>query len=192
MRKIPTIFLREEGTWRLLDERHPDCEWVFRGEGVATRKYDGTCVLIRRDGLATHVFQRREVKPNKPIPQGFVEEAFDEVTGKRQGWVPFEPQGTKHPLLEALRWVDGDPEHAEPPVWLPGTYELVGPKVNGNPEGFETHRLIKHSEAEQAGYIYSNEQARALVQSVARKGWEGVVWHHPDGRMAKLKARDFR
>jgi hypothetical protein len=22
-------------------------------------------------------------------------------------------------------------------------------------------------------------------------GWEGVVWHHPDGRMAKLKARDL-
>ncbi len=22
-------------------------------------------------------------------------------------------------------------------------------------------------------------------------GWEGIVWHHPDGRMAKLKARDL-
>ena len=21
--------------------------------------------------------------------------------------------------------------------------------------------------------------------------WEGIVWHHPDGRMAKLKRRDF-
>ena len=21
--------------------------------------------------------------------------------------------------------------------------------------------------------------------------WEGIVWHHPDGRMAKLKKRDF-
>lgn len=22
--------------------------------------------------------------------------------------------------------------------------------------------------------------------------FEGIVWHHPDGRMAKLKRRDFR
>ena len=22
-------------------------------------------------------------------------------------------------------------------------------------------------------------------------GWEGTVWHHPDGRMAKLKVRDY-
>jgi hypothetical protein len=22
-------------------------------------------------------------------------------------------------------------------------------------------------------------------------GHEGIVWHHPDGRMAKLKVRDF-
>ena len=22
-------------------------------------------------------------------------------------------------------------------------------------------------------------------------GWEGIVWHHPDGRMAKLKVRDY-
>jgi len=22
-------------------------------------------------------------------------------------------------------------------------------------------------------------------------GWEGIVFHHPDGRMAKIKGRDF-
>lgn len=27
---------------------------------------------------------------------------------------------------------------------------------------------------------------------LADEGVEGVVWHHPDGRMAKLKGRDFR
>lgn len=36
----------------------------------------------------------------------------------------------------------------------------------------------------------------AEVEHIARwageRGWEGIVWHHPDGRMAKLKARDFR
>ncbi|MFF0467058.1 hypothetical protein ACFYPX_06380 [Micromonospora zamorensis] len=26
---------------------------------------------------------------------------------------------------------------------------------------------------------------------LAHPDWEGVVWHHPDGRMAKLKRRDF-
>lgn len=26
---------------------------------------------------------------------------------------------------------------------------------------------------------------------MGERGVEGVVWHHPDGRMAKLKVRDF-
>jgi hypothetical protein len=26
---------------------------------------------------------------------------------------------------------------------------------------------------------------------LARPQYEGIVWHHPDGRMAKLKRRDF-
>lgn len=41
MKKIPTMFLRDQlHPSVLLDIPHPDCLWVFRGEGRATRKYD--------------------------------------------------------------------------------------------------------------------------------------------------------
>jgi hypothetical protein len=41
---------------------------VLDGEGVATRKYDGTCVMFDGDGW----WARREVKPGKTAPAGFV------------------------------------------------------------------------------------------------------------------------
>ena len=52
MRKIPTLFVRDwDGDRRyVLDEVAPGCEWVTKGDGIATRKYDGTCVMF--DGSA--------------------------------------------------------------------------------------------------------------------------------------------
>jgi hypothetical protein len=70
-----------------------------------------------------------------------------------------------------------------------GTYELVGPKVQGNPERYASHTLVPHSSLEM------DEQPPRDFDGI--KTWfqgrdiEGVVWHHPDGRMAKLKLRDF-
>jgi hypothetical protein len=123
VKKIPTLFERGEDRRYVLDQVTPGCEWVLAGEGRATRKYDGTCVLIRRDGPVVHGFARREVKPGKEPPPNWVEVDHDQVTGKRVGWEPIEQSGFAKWFEEA---VTGD----EPP----GTYELVGPKVNGNPE----------------------------------------------------------
>ena len=52
MKKIPTVFARDPETnlRYVKDEVTPGCEWVFAGEGVATRKYDGTCVMFDGDG----------------------------------------------------------------------------------------------------------------------------------------------
>ena len=48
MRKIPTLYVRDwDGDRRyVLPQVTPGCEWVVvNGEGVATRKFDGTCVM---------------------------------------------------------------------------------------------------------------------------------------------------
>jgi Family of unknown function (DUF5565) len=75
--------------------------------------------------------------------------------------------------------------------WLPGTYELCGPKVNGNPEGYGTHRLIRHAEAERLDD--APRDFDGLAAWLHSRPYEGVVWHHDgDGRMAKIKKRDFR
>jgi len=42
MKKIPTIFKRNPDRMQeIMPEQHPDCGWVFDGEGAPTRKYDG-------------------------------------------------------------------------------------------------------------------------------------------------------
>jgi hypothetical protein len=195
VKKIPTLFRRDpEDMRRVLPEVTPGCEWVMAGEGTPTRKYDGTCVMF--DG--EHWFARREVKQGKAAPPGFQAIEMDEVTGKTVGWEPIEQSGYARWQAEAVREANeaaDEAERSEP--WPVGTYELIGPKVNGNPEHEEGHVLITHRFAEEVFVgppaAYSYDLLRQEVVNLRDVyGAEGVVWHHPDGRMAKLKARDFR
>lgn len=189
MRKIPTLFVRDFTDPLnpvLTDQVKPGCEWVLAGEGQATRKYDGVSVLIRRDGLAVKAFARRDVKPGKTPPPNFVLAEHDLDTDRRFGWIPAEESDFRKYIAQAVA------EHLEPV--LPGTYELVGPKINGNPERFGGHVLVKHSDADWIKpFSLTFEGLRDTVRVLKDKeGIEGIVWHHPDGRMAKLKAKDFR
>jgi hypothetical protein len=179
MRKIPTLFARDFDN----DPRYvtrdvtPGCEWVPKGEGAATRKYDGTCVMF--DG--ERWWARREVKKDKTPPPGFTEVEHDEETGKTVGWEPAGQSAFQRYLGEAA----GIP-HSH---FGPGTYELIGPKVNGNPEEFLHHVLVRHSDAE--AFADAPRDFDGLAAWLHAHPYEGIVWHHPDGRMAKLKARDF-
>lgn len=177
MKKIPTLFERD---WngdrsRVLDKVHPGCEWVLAGEGVSTRKMDGTSCLIRNG----YLYKRREIKKGDlTTPSGFEQADFDEETGKIVGWVPVDsaPENKYH--LEAFRG-----------GMLDGTYELLGPKVQGNPEGLLKHTLVPHVDAEllpDAPRTFDGLRAW-----LAGKDMEGIVFRHPDGRMAKIKLRDF-
>lgn len=184
MKKIPTVFVRDFDNQKfVIDQITTGCEWVLAGEGVPTRKFDGTCVLIRRDGVAIHGFARREVKPDKAPPAGFVLVDTDPLTGKRVGWEPIEQSGFAKFFAEAIESV---------PAIVPGTYELIGPKINKNPDGVDAHYLMPHGDRliciEDP---LTFEGLRTLMGRLAAIGVEGVVWHHPDGRMAKLKTRDF-
>ena len=177
MKKIPTLYLRDENRRFVTDEVTPGCEWVLVGEGKPTRKYDGTCVMLDRVG---DWWARREVKPGKDLPPGYILVDVDETTGKLQGWEPMEQSSFAKFHSQAIM---GDE--------TPGTYELVGPKINGNPEQEATHTLYKHEFAEDLSYL-NHMTPKELVRFINQMGGcEGVVWHHPDGRRAKLKARDL-
>lgn len=179
MRKIPTLFVRDPADMsRVLPEYHPACGWVRDGEGVATWKYDGTCVMLDADGIW---WARREVKPGKRAPQGYVAVDVDLVTGKTMGWEPAIGSAFFKYLSEAV-----GPAWAHRPA---GTYELVGPKVNGNPESASRHVLIAHAAAEELADAPRTFDELAIWLALVEI--EGVVWHHPDGRMAKIKRRDF-
>lgn len=176
MRKIPPLFLRDPGNRKLTTrEVNPECAWVLAGEGRPTRKYDGTCVLLDEDGVW---WARREVRPGRQAPPGYRPVVTDPVTGKMFGWEPIAQSayGRFH-------------EEAEKEDRLPGTYELIGPKVNGNPERTEKHELVRHEDAETLDVPRDYDGLRAWL--LAHPQYEGIVWHHPDGRRAKLKNRDF-
>jgi hypothetical protein len=186
MKKIPTALVRNpDDRAHVLDEVTPGCEWVLAGEGVATRKYDGTCTKLDADG---NWWARREVKEGKTAPDNFVPDNTDPVTGKTQGWEPIEQSPFSKFHAEALQIL------IVPSETPAGTYELCGPKINGNPEGCDQHVLMSHDRAEFAVVYDMPDPINAIKWSVryaASRGWEGIVWHHPDGRMAKLKVRDI-
>ena len=179
MKKIPTIFERD---WngdrsRVTDTPNQVAQWVFDGEGVATRKIDGTCCMGRGGVL----FKRREQHVGDVYPRDFILADEDDNTGKVVGWVPV-GNGPED------RWH----REAMPVTTLPdGTYELIGPKIQGNPEKVSKHTLIPH------GYFMAGELGgvprtfNGLREWFVGKDIEGVVFHHPDGRMAKIKKRDF-
>lgn len=177
MKKTLSLFQRNYATDRLVrDEVTPGAEWVSQGEGVATRKYDGTCCLIQ-DGK---LFKRYEAK--KQPPDDFIPaQDQDPVTGHWVGWRP------------CYRDDPGDKYHFEAYDRLTdkrdGTYELLGPKIQGNPEKLDGHVLWKHSDAEEFSECPRNfEGLKTWFQDM---DIEGVVFHHPDGRMVKIKLKDF-
>ena len=179
MNKIPSLFTRNyDGDRLVIDEVVPGSEWVMNGEGIATRKFDGTACMVK-DGK---LYKRYDRKKGKPAPKGWepCEDSPDAHTGHWPGWLP----------------VGGLPEdkwHRE--AWenegrdLPdGTYELCGPKIQGNPEGFSKHVLIPHGqEPLPAPRTYAE-----LKVYLGTHDYEGIVWHHIDGRMVKIKKKDFQ
>lgn len=183
MKKIPTVFVRDwNGDRRyVLPEITPGCEWALTDPlAIPTRKYDGTCVMF--DGTAW--WARREVKEGKTAPDGFVSLGTDPETGKAVGWEPVGQSG--YAKVHAAVLARFDPEMT---AWRTGTYELAGPKVNGNPEGLAADHLVLHEAAMRLRDV--PRDFGGLAAWLHAHPYEGIVWHHPDGRMCKVKRRDF-
>lgn len=182
MKKIPTIFQRDWNGNRslVLDVPHPDCAWVFANEGIARRKLDGTCCLIRGGKL----YKRRELRWADMPPDGFEQVEADRETGKVVGWMPVGDGPGDRYHREAF----AERVRANLPLYPDGTYELIGPKIQGNPEGVQEHILCRHEFCQK---IDAPRQYHLLGVFLAGQDIEGLVFHHPDGRMAKIKLKDF-
>jgi hypothetical protein len=184
MKKIPSIYERDQQTHLVVDALVEGCEWVVAGEGVPTRKFDGTACLIR----AGRLFKRFDAKKGKTPPPGFEPaQEPDLLTGHWPGWVPVGdgPDDRWHREARVLPGCGMDPEHPKD-----GTYELCGPKIQGNPEEFGGHVLVPHGLTVLKD-CPSAEDFLSIRAYLDGRNIEGIVWHHADGRMAKIKTRDF-
>lgn len=177
MKKIISLFQRNYDGDRLVrDEVVPGAEWVVAGEGVATQKYDGTCCMVK-DGL---LYKRFDAKNGKQPPADFIPaQEADPVTGHWPGWVLVKDDKSDQWHREAFVKCSPLPD---------GTYELIGPKVQGGAEVRVSHLLIRHGSMAMPDCPRTFE---ALKVWLAGKNIEGIVWHHPDGRMVKIKKKDF-
>lgn len=149
----------------------------------------------RYDRKLTKPANRRKKKdPNfipsiedfKPAPKGWepAEETFNANTGHWPGWLPVGdgPEDQYHRMAFDLK------SSVSPDPLKNGTCELVGPKVQGNPYTLPKHTLFPH------GDLLPLETPRdfdRLKKFFETSDIEDIVWHHPDGRMVKIKRKDF-
>jgi hypothetical protein len=202
MKKIKSLFKRDyEGTRQVYNEIVPGSEWVIAGEGVATVKYDGTACMVR-DGvlfkrydrkLRKEPYKRKKADPTytptiddyKPAPDGWeaCEDEPNEHTGHWPGWVPVGdgPEDQYH--REAWDHY-GD-------ILENGTYELVGQKIGGNPYGIADHHIFWPHGVPFPEKYEPPRDFDGLRRWFEKNVVEGIVWWHPDGRMVKIKRRDF-
>lgn len=172
MKKIPSLFERDwNGDRSRVLEGPPKVDLTG---AVATRKWDGTAVLIR-DGK---LFKRYDAKPGRTPPPGFELVQADEVTGHNVGWVPV-GEGPEDCYFREATQLSIPPD---------GTYELVGPKVNGNADGLDSHFLVKHGEMT---FNEAPTDFNGIREFLSALSVEGLVWWKDGEPIAKIKRRDF-
>jgi len=184
MPKLQSPFIRKEigGQYIVTPEIDPEYKWVFEDDSVTCQeKLDGTNVsIIIENGKVTRVYNRtneQDILANNPVmiairnsyEKGYCNftdgQYFGEAVGERI-------QGNPYKLKESI-WLPFNTyfvKHLTYKTWgkYPKTYEVIS-------EWFKTglFPLFSASKGNKEGFV------------------EGVVFHHPDGRMAKLRRDMF-
>lgn len=191
MKKIETLFLRGHETGEL-DKRkwglvvpilRAGFEWVLAGEGIATEKIDGSACAVINGAL----FKRRHLKADPDDKSALLAAGWHYIQSGIW-WQPTEVTDKWH--HEAFATIpDGEAAN--------GTYELVGPKIQGNPYHLDHHELWRHgaklvSFAEDQYPCEDVDDLFSLMGSaLMQRPIEGIVWHRSNGEMAKLKRVDY-
>lgn len=194
MQQIPSLFVREQrdGKYLATSEVTEGCEWVIAGEGEATEQFDGTACLVSIVTGERLLYRRHRHKAEKgdPPPNWF-HWSMDPEQQNGHGWIPVTEAPADRWHREA--WRNTETSMAPWTSISPGTYELVGPMVQDNPYGLsdEEHVLWMHGHSIRCDPFAAPRDLEGLLAFLQETYIEGLVWHHPDGRMAKLKRRDF-
>ncbi len=179
MKKITTLFKKDPNDLgRVINEVNPENQWVFNEPGIPTRKFDGTACAVINGKL----YKRYDVKKGKQVPANAIScQDPDPITGHWPHWVRCEiSEPADKYFFEAFVINE----------WADGTYELCGPKIQGNPEGYDKHYLIQHGCCRVPITDFSFESIKDYLSDI-KNDIEGIVFHGKDGKMCKIRKSDF-
>ncbi len=186
MRKISTIFDRNWETNRKVNEKLI-VDFNFE-EAIATEKLDGMNVRVTiRKGTVVRVEKRRN--PNKIQKQMGITEPWyidAQQEAKEDRWIFDAVSNTDFTQVPDGEW----------------SGEALGPKIQGNPLNLIEHQIFLFSLPEWREKIilkevpFSFDQLKDFLanqKSIIGNDAliEGIVWHHPNGEMVKIKRKDF-
>ncbi|MBU1173241.1 MAG: hypothetical protein KKD44_27055 [Proteobacteria bacterium] len=182
MQKIETIFDRGNN-FKVTAKIRAGTEWVFEGKGIATEKLDGTNIRITvKNGTITKVEKR--CNPTKQ----------EKLEGAEPGYIDAHKDDPSNKHI--FRAVDNTNSSQLPDGEYP--CEAVGPKIQGNPLELNNHicYLFTYNPVVVSDVPRTFQGLREFIEkfesnfSPGHKA-EGIVFHHPDGKMAKIKRKDF-
>lgn len=179
MIKLSTVFKKDPNDLgRVVNSINPENVWAITGEGIPTRKFDGTSCAI----IEGRLYKRYDAKKGKEAPEGAIPcQEADINSGHHPHWILCSRNDNASKYhFEAFDLLENKED---------GTYELCGEKIQGNPEKIEGHKLIKHGSEILYFMDFSFE---GLKKYLHETDIEGIVFHHKeDGRMCKIRKSDF-
>lgn len=185
MKKISTLFKKDvNDLGRVINQVNEENQWVFDGEGIPTRKFDGTATAI----INGELYKRYDAKKGKKAPEGAIPcQEPDPKSGHHPHWVKCDINKNEDKyFFEGLsKYLEINEQIVD------GTYELIGEKIQNNPEKIKGHILVKHKDKVLLGLIYplTFENIKQYLETV---DIEGIVFHHKtDDRMCKIRKTDF-
>lgn len=181
MQKIETLFCRDPKTGLVVDQIREGLAWVRTSKRlIVRRKLDGIACMI--DGGV--LYKRVQVADGERTPITFRQTARDVIRNISYGWVIVYPSDPENQYFsEAFNFLE---------TWekKDGTYELIGPGINGNPEKRINRLLVNHKDAAQYKDVPLSFQG--MKDWLAGKDIEGLVFTEGfTGQMAKIKLEDF-
>lgn len=171
MKKIQTLFKQDE-QHKVIPELRADIN-----NYTMSRKLDGTSCMILDNELYKR-YNANEQKGRK-LPLEYIAcQEEPNFNGSFPVWVKVTEDDKYH--HEAFN-------HKE--KWEDGTYELCGPKVNGNKEELQCHELLKHGEVLIEGLSLDFYEIKEFLTN---NYIEGIIIKDEDtGIMYKIRRRDF-
>lgn len=185
MEKIPTIFKRDwDGNRAVVNEYAQEFDF---SNAIATEKLDGMNVRVTiRNGGPVRLEKRRN--PNKEQKKDGIIDPW---------YVDADPNSSEDKYL-FVALLNTNFKHIPDGEW---SGEAIGPKIQGNPLDMENNCIYLFSLMKVPFFLDCPNTFDELKEWLPKqesfivtnhRKIEGIVWHWPDGKMAKIKTNDFK